>query len=90
MKDTLQIYDELMSGGCTESQARAQAQQMGEVTLFLANQEAKMSLFEKNITSIISEIRVELSEIKKDLYWMRVISGAMIIAFIGNIIFVKM
>ena len=28
-KDTLELYDELIAGGCTESQARVQAKQLG-------------------------------------------------------------
>ena len=32
MKDTLTLYDELIAGGCTESQARVQARQLGDMS----------------------------------------------------------
>lgn len=32
MKGSLQIYDELIAGGCTDAQARAQANQLDEVS----------------------------------------------------------
>ncbi len=32
MKDTLTLYDELLAGGCTESQARIQARQLGDMS----------------------------------------------------------
>lgn len=30
-KDTLELYDELIAGGCSEAQARVQAKQLGSV-----------------------------------------------------------
>lgn len=59
MKDTLSIYDELLAGGCTEVQARAQAKQLGDV---------------RDLVSVI----------EKDLFWMRIIGGAMTLAFLTN------
>jgi hypothetical protein len=32
IKDTLTMYDELVAGGCTETQARIQAMQLGTVS----------------------------------------------------------
>lgn len=58
-KDTLKLYDELIAGGCSETEARAQAQQLGEVT---------------NI----------IEKIERDLYWLRIIGGAMALAFVSN------
>jgi hypothetical protein len=58
-KGTLEIYDELIAGGCTEAQARVQANQLGTTS----------SLLER---------------IEKDLYWMRIIGGAMTVAFFSN------
>lgn len=68
-KDTLELYDELIAGGCTEAQARAQAKQLGAVGTELG------------------AIRTVLDDIRKDLFWMRIIGGVMCVAFFSNCIF---
>jgi hypothetical protein len=59
MKDTLSLYNELLAGGCTETQAQIQAKQLGDV----------------------SDV---MKEIKSELLWLRLIGGAMTIAFLTN------
>jgi hypothetical protein len=72
IKDTLKLYDELIAGGCTESQARVQATQMGYVSY--------------TITSALSNIEKDLKAIEKDLIWMKIIGGAMSVTFFGNLV----
>jgi hypothetical protein len=74
MKGTLQMYDELLAGGCTESQARVQANQLGEA----------LDTFSK----AINDFNKELTEIKGELKWMRIIGSAMVVAFLANLLFI--
>lgn len=71
-KDTLTIYNELKACGINEEQAQIQAKQLGGVS--------------NALDDLRNEFRLGFDKIDKDLYWMRLIGGAMIIAFMGNII----
>ena len=68
-KDTLELFDELVATGVSESQARIQAQQLGAMGNYIGD--------------VISNMNTRLDKIDKDLVWMRVIGGAMIIACFG-------
>ena len=70
-KDTLKLYDELIAGGCTEPQARVQAEQLGAVGNVL--------------DELKQEMRLGFQKLDKDIYWMRLIGAAMIVTFLGNI-----
>ncbi len=58
-KDTLELYDELIAGGASESAARIQAKQLGDV----GN---------------------ALKQLGNDMFWMRIIGGAMTVTFFSN------
>jgi len=69
-KDTLELFDELVAMGTPEHQARAQAKQLGAVTDFLVTMK--------------NEVNNKLDKIDRDLIWMRVIGGAMTLAFLSS------
>lgn len=69
-KDTLALYDELIAGGCSEAQARAQSKQLGGLS--------------DHFGTAIDDIHKILAKIEKDLFWMRLVGGAMTIAFVSN------
>ena len=69
-KDTLQLYDELVATGTSEANARIQAKQLGAMGDYIGD--------------AILGLNSKLDKIDKDLIWMRVIGGAMIIAFLST------
>lgn len=69
-KDTLTIYEELMAGGCTETQAKVQAHQLGALG--------------DNVSKSINGLSKRLDKLDKDMFWMRIIGGAMTFAFVTN------
>lgn len=69
-KDTLELYDELIAGGCTDAQARVQAKQLGALGNYVGD--------------VIGSINNRLDKIDKDLVWMRVIGAAMTFAFLSS------
>ena len=75
-KDTLKLYDELLAGGCTEVQARTQANQLGGMGEFLDD--------------VRKDFDEQMGGLKKDLQWMRLIGAAMIVTFLGNIVMMKL
>lgn len=84
-KDTLALYDDLRAGGCTEDQARVQAKQLGAVgnaleilSRSLVSMEERIN---KNLIRMEGEIKQLTIKMDKDMYWVRLIGGAMIIAF---------
>ena len=87
-KDTLKLYDDLLAGGCTEAQARVQAEQLGSMGSFL---EAAVNKLGENIDHLndkmdkISE-RTDrrMDKIDADMFWMRAIGAAMTFAFFSN------
>ena len=48
-KDTLELYDELIAGGCTEKQARVQARQLGSVGTILDSMNSKLDKIDKDL-----------------------------------------
>ncbi|MGC1176698.1 MAG: hypothetical protein WA843_01390 [Candidatus Saccharimonadales bacterium] len=72
-KDTLTLYDELIAKGTSEAQARAQAEQLGQLGTYVGN--------------MVNDVKMELIEIKKDLRWMYILGAAMTVAFFSNILF---
>lgn len=76
-KDTLKLYDELIAGGCTEAQARVQAEQLGSVGTVLDQ-------FKSDIKDFKTDMDNRFNGLEKDLFWMRVIGGAMAFAFLGS------
>jgi hypothetical protein len=48
-KDTLELYDELMAGGCTETQARVQAKQLGSIGTVLDSMNTKLDKIDKDL-----------------------------------------
>ena len=82
MKDTLSLYDELLAGGCTESQARAQAKQLGEIgdSVTLAIKE-----WSNVLTGQLIEVKDSMKKLDNDMFWMRVIGSMMTAAFAGTI-----
>lgn len=80
-KDTLELYDELVAGGCTEAQARVQAKQLASVGDNLAN---ALNRIDDKFTGALERIDKRLIAIDKDLFWMRIIGGSMTLAFLSN------
>jgi hypothetical protein len=76
-KDTLTLYNELIAGGVEEKEAQVKAKQLGEF-----KDEFGKSLNE--LGASLKKIDVRLEAIDKDLFWMRVIGGAMTLAFFSN------
>ena len=74
MKGTLQMYDELLAGGCTDGQARVQANQLGAAG--------------DSFSKAINDFNKEITEIKGELKWMRIIGSGMILAFLANLLFI--
>lgn len=48
-KDTLELFDELVAAGTPESQARAQARQLGEAGNVLDTMNAKLDKIDKDL-----------------------------------------
>ncbi len=80
-KDTLQLFDELVATGVPDAQARIQAQQLGSMGNYIGD--VISSVNEK-----LDKLEIDLSEIRKDLSWMRIIGAAMTVAFFSNILLV--
>ena len=76
-KDTLELYDNLIAGGCSESQARVQATQLGAMGTALSN----------SIDSVFGQLRridSKLDKMDKDMFWMRAIGAGMIVSFLAT------
>ena len=76
-KDTLTLYEELVASGVSEGQAKVQAHQLGSVGDYMGN-----AINDMNAKFV--EMDRKLEKIDKDLIWMRIIGGAMIVAFLSN------
>lgn len=70
MKDTLTLYEELVATGISDAQAKIQAHQMGAMGDHLGN--------------AINGLNTRLDKIEMDMFWMRIIGGAMTVAFFSN------
>ena len=68
-RDTLELFDELVAAGCPENQARIQAQQLGTMGTYFGD--------------AISMMNAKLDKIDRDLIWMRIVGGAMTLAFLS-------
>jgi len=80
-KDTLSIYKELLATGMPEAQADIQSHQMGSLADSLVGRfEAMDARFE----TLDAKLELSLQGISKDLKWMRIIGGAMTLAFLAN------
>jgi hypothetical protein len=86
-KDTLTLYDELIKGGASESQARVQAHQLGAMgDLF----QVELRNISQSLDNGLKELGSKIDSIEKDMFWMRLIGASMTIAFFSNIVMCKL
>ncbi len=76
-KDTLTLYEELVSSGVPVASAKIQAHQMGAMSDYLGDAINRLN-------TIIDSINTRLDKIENDMFWMRLIGGAMTVTFFSN------
>mgnify|MGYP001565882103 CR=1 FL=1 len=88
-KDTLKLYDELISGGCSEDQARVHAEQLGLLGEFLNDIKqtfsSQMVSLRQDFDDKMIVLKKEIGDVRRDLGWMHLIGSAMIVAFLTDI-----
>lgn len=76
-KDTLTLYEELVAAGTPVPQAKIQAHQMGAMGDYLGE-----AINDLNTT--VRGVNTRLDKIETDMFWMRLIGGAMTVTFFSN------
>ncbi len=73
-KDTLTLYEDLIASGAPEAQAKIQAHQMGDLADEMGSRYNELN----------AKLDLSLQGLRKDLMWMKIIGGAMTLAFMSN------
>jgi hypothetical protein len=81
-KDTLTLYDELVATGTPSEQAKIIAHQQGDLADSLVSRFEKM---DAKFDQLNSKLDLSIQGLRKDLMWMKIIGGAMIVCFASNI-----
>lgn len=80
-KDTLTFYDELVAAGTPTEQAKIMAHQQGGLADSLVG---RFEALDARFETLDAKLELSLQGISKDLMWMRIIGGAMTLAFLAN------
>lgn len=83
-KDTLTMYEELISTGMPEGQAKVAAHQWGEMGDTLGN---AIYGIREDLKELKNDVKTQFIELKKDMFWVRIIGAALFAAMLTNGIF---